>query len=279
MDSPISVYHILKDSGVYNFQSERLLLQTQLNPEAWEECLQNYWDWQLVQFIKFGFPLDVKQDAQLICDYSNHKSATLFPSHVETYLKEEKEYGAIFGPFTEKPFSNLHCSPFITREKPDSENCRVIVDLSWPKGDSVNDYVDSDKYMGTEFKLTFPSIDDITAQVIRLGRGCLLYKADISRAFRHINIDPSDYDKLGLNWDGVCFDYCLPFGFKHGSKIFQRTRDGIRYIMAQKNHDIINYIDDLIGFGLSSTVHDSFKTQCELLQKLGLTISTINWSL
>ena len=106
VDSPIRAYHIVKHSGVYNFQSERLLLQNQLNPEAWEECLQNYWDWQLVQFIKFGFPLDVKQDAQLICDHSNHKSATLFPSHVETYLKEEKEYGAIFGPFTEKPFSN-----------------------------------------------------------------------------------------------------------------------------------------------------------------------------
>ena len=231
------------------------MLQNQLNPEAWEECLQSYLDWLLVQCIKFGFPLDVKQDAKLICDHSNHKSATLFPSH-------------------EKPFSNLHCSPFITREKPDSENRRVIVDLSWPKGHSVNDPVDSEKYMGTEFMLTFPSIDDITAQVIRLGQGCLLYKVDINRAFRHINIDPSDYDKLGLNWDGFYFDSCLPLGFKHGSKICQRTSDGIRYIMAQKNHDIINYIDDVIGFGLLSTVHDSFKTLCKLLQRLGLTIST-----
>ena len=128
--------------------------------------------------------------------------------------------------------------------------------------------------MGTEFMLTFPSIDDITAQVKHLGQGCLLYKVDISRAFRHINIDPSDYDKLGLNWDGLYFDSCLPSGFKHGSKIFQRTSNVIRYIMSQKNHDIINYIDDLIRFGLPSTVHDSFKTLCELLQRLGLTIST-----
>ena len=235
--------------------------------------MQDYWDWQLVQYIKFGFPLDICPHADLTCDFSNHKSATLFPSHVNTYLQEEKDFKAIYGPFTEKPFENLHCSPFITREKPDSENRRVIVDLSWPRGNSVNDFVNSDEYMGTKFMLTFPSIDDITAQIIRLGHGCLLYKVDISRAFRHIKMDPSDYDKLGLNWDGFYFDSCLPFGFKHGSKIFQRTSDAVRYIMKNKNHDIINYIDDLIGFGLPSTVHKSYEDLCALLEKLGLTIS------
>ena len=115
--------------GVYNHQKARLLLQNQLNAAAWEEYLQNYWDWQLVQYIKFGFPLDVKPDAQLSCDCSNHKSTTLFPSHVDTYLQEEKGFGAIFGPFNDKPFKNLHCSPLITREKPDFENRRVMVDL------------------------------------------------------------------------------------------------------------------------------------------------------
>ena len=149
----------------------------------------------------------------------------------------------------------------------------VIVDLSWPKGNSVNDFVNSDEYMGTKFMLTFPSIDDITAQIIRLGKGCLLYKVDVSHAFRHIKMDPSDYDKLGLNWDGFYFDSCLPFGFKHGSQIFQRTSDAIRYIMRNHNYDIINYIDDLIGFGLPSTVHNSYKYLCELLEKLGLAIS------
>ena len=272
--SPIQAYHAVKSSGLYNFQQARLLVDSQLNSAAWELHLQDYWDWQLVQYIKFGFPLDVSPHANLTCDLSNHRSATLFPSHVNTYLQEEKGFKAIFGPFNEKPFKNLHFSPFITREKPDSDNRRVIVDLSWPKGHAINDFVDSDEYMGTKFMLTFPSIDDITAQVVRLGRGCLLYKVDISRAFRHIKMDPSDYDKLGLNWDGYYFDSCLPFGFKHGSKIFQRTSDAVRFMMSKQNYDIINYIDDLIGFGLASTAHNSFKYLCELLKKLGLTIST-----
>ena len=274
VQSPIEAYHIVKNSGFYNHQQARILLESQLNSIMWEEYLQDYWDWQLVQYIKFGFPLDVAPHAELFCDFSNHKSATLFPSHVNTYLQEEKGFKAIYGPFNEKPFERLHCSPFITREKPDSENRRVIVDLSWPKGNSVNDFVNSDEYMGTKFMLTFPSIDDITAQIIRLGHGCLLYKVDISRAFRHIKVDPSEYDKLGLNWEGFYFDSCLPFGFKHGSKIFQRTSDAVKYIMSNQNYDIINYIDDLIGFGLPSTVHNSYKYLCELLEKLGLTISS-----
>ena len=49
-------------------------------------------------------------------------------------------------------------------------------------------------YLDTKILLTFPSIDDIIAQVIKLGRGCKLYKVDISRAFRHIKIDPADYN-------------------------------------------------------------------------------------
>ena len=101
--SPTEAYQLVKNSGVYNHQKVRLLLKNQLNSVAWEEHLQDYWDWQLVQYIKFRFSLDIKPDSQLSCDYSNHKSATLFPSPVETYLEEEKGFGAIFGPFSEKP--------------------------------------------------------------------------------------------------------------------------------------------------------------------------------
>ena len=115
--SPIEAYNVVKSSGFYNFQQTRLLVDNQLNPTAWEAHLTDYWDWQLVQYIKFGFPLDVKLEANLSCDLSNHKSATLFPSHVDSYLQEEKCFKAIFGPFSEKPFKTLHCSPFIARVK------------------------------------------------------------------------------------------------------------------------------------------------------------------
>ena len=108
----------------------------------------------------------------------------------------------------------------MTRHKPDSDRRRVILDLSWSIGESVNAGIDKNTYLGSQFDLKFPSVDDITDELKRFGKGALLYKVDISRAFRHIKVDPGDYDLLGLNWNGVYLDICLPFGTHHGSQIF-----------------------------------------------------------
>ena len=78
----------------------------------------------------------------------------------------------MLGPFHDPPLEGLHTSPFMTQDKSSSDKRRVIIDLSWPLGTSVNSGVSSDKYLGTEFVLTYPSIDNITDQVLQLGRGC-----------------------------------------------------------------------------------------------------------
>ena len=78
----------------------------------------------------------------------------------------------------------------MTQDKPNSVHRRVIIDLSWPLGESVNAGVPGDKYLGTEFVLTYPSIDNITQEVLRLGNGCKIFKVHIGGAFRHVPIDP-----------------------------------------------------------------------------------------
>ena len=71
-------------------------------------------------------------------------------------------HGAMLGPFKGPPINQLHMSPFMTREKSSSDKRRVIIDLSWPKGQSVNSGVASDQYLDVEFVLTYLSIDNIT---------------------------------------------------------------------------------------------------------------------
>ena len=44
-------------------------------------------------------------------------------------------------------------------------------------------------------------------------------------------------------------------------------------LWQRKTHTILNYIDDLIGFGLPSSIQDSYETLCCLLTDLGLAIS------
>ena len=113
-------------------------------------------------------------------------------------------------------------------------------------------------------------MDDITAQLKRLGRGALLYKIDVSRAFRHVNVDPGDYDLLGLEWQGVYVDTCVP---DHGSQIFQRLSDAVRYMMRQKGYAMIDYIDNYVGIGVPSVAWKSYDALTHLMRELGLTIS------
>ena len=119
---------IINATGEHNFLNKRVLVKSQLNIAEWEKQLHDYWDTLLIDLIKYGFPLDVDPGAKIYSDEKNHKSAMLYPSHVDTYLREEKQFGAILGPFKEKPHHRLHCSPYMTRDKPGSVNLRVIID-------------------------------------------------------------------------------------------------------------------------------------------------------
>ena len=128
-------------------------------------------------------------------------------------------------------------------------------------------------YLGTEFVLTYPSIDNIINEVLKLGKGCQIFKIDISRAFRHVPIDPGELDLLGLHWEDYFLDRSLPFGFKHGSSIFQRLSDAVRFIMNQEGHSVWNYIDDVLCVSLPSKIGQTFIRLQELLRELGLTVS------
>ena len=103
---------------------------------------------------------------------------------VDVYLREETHFGAILGPFDKNPIVGAHVSPLLTREKSFSKNRRVIIDLSWPKHSSVNAGIDKNSYLGTDFVLTFPSVDHIKNELKRLGPAAHKYKVDVSPAFR-----------------------------------------------------------------------------------------------
>ena len=146
---------------------------------------------------------------------------------------------------------------------------RVIIDLSFPQGLSVNADISKDRYLGTPFLLKLSTIDTITNQVKTLGKGCMLYKVDISRAFRYVKIDPREYDLLGLRY----IDPGLPFGYCHGSSLYQRLSDSVCYIMHRQNYDVINYIDDILGIDLPNRIDTSFDALRSLLRQLGFEIS------
>ena len=115
--------------------------------------------------------------------------------------------------------------------------------------------------------------DDITRKIIKLGRGSLLYKIDVSRAFRHVKMDPKDYSLLGLRLQDYFIDTCLSFGFRHGSTMFQHLSDAVCHIMSQKGYQVTNYIDDIIDHATVSQAGTSFQFLKDLLLELGFALS------
>ena len=142
--SVFDIHALVRATGEHNYMCARIPVESQLKVSAWKELLSDYWDQQLLQLIEYGFPLDFNRQCPLKCEGENHTSATEHPADIEAYIQEECQFNAILGPFPENPIKGGHSSPFMTRHKPNSNCRRVIIDLSWPLGASVNAGMDKD---------------------------------------------------------------------------------------------------------------------------------------
>ena len=89
----------------------------------------------------------------------------------------------------------------------------VIIDPSWPLGPSVNLGVSSDRYLDTDFVLTYPSIDNITDQVLRLGKGFKIFKCNISGDFSSCTNRSKGSGSLRTQLEGVLYRFfCCHLG-------------------------------------------------------------------
>ena len=154
----------------------------------------DYRDLLVCDLLKFGFPIGLQGSEGRfrelkIWQHRNHSGAENFPKEINTYLGAEKQNGAVIGPFKENPFSSsIKISPLNSVPKKDTTERRVILDLSMPKGNSVNSYINKDIYLGEETNLVFPKVDDFVKLVRSKGKGCLMYKKDLRKAYRLLSV-------------------------------------------------------------------------------------------
>ena len=124
-------------SGGYNFQTTCVTVGQKINIQLLSDLLQEYHDREILQFLQYGWPVERSGDISLEWGDRNHKGATGFPDHIDTYIEKEIQCWAMIGPFEVVPFEGpVGISPLSTRPKKDSEARRVILDCSWPIGAS-----------------------------------------------------------------------------------------------------------------------------------------------
>ena len=173
------IHSLVRSYGCANYKGARIPVFSDLNIKAWRQVLRNYDIPNLVEYLEFGFPLGVDYSIFNFKNFDkNHLSAIQKPEGVAKYFKVEVEKQAMFGPFDKPPFKDIHYSPLMARDKPDG-GVRIIVDLSWPQGNSVNSCVPSDIYDDIPFLLKYPTIDQVVERIQLLGPSAMLFKADL----------------------------------------------------------------------------------------------------
>ena len=185
----------------------------------------------------------------------NLLSARNNPDGVRKAIHKEISKGHTAGPFETPPFEVTHVSPLGAVEKPDG-SYRLILDLSSPRGCSINEGIPKDQY-----SVEYSKFDEALDLVRRAGRGCMMAKIDIESAFRIVPVHPDDWNKLCFSLDGFYFtDTRLSFGSRSSPFIFNTFADFLAWFLSSIIGIalLVHYLDD---FFISSPNFDSCQSQ------------------
>jgi hypothetical protein len=160
----IDVHNRVQNSGYPNYLCCRIPVKSGINISFFRQNLLDYDDKIICEFFEFGAPIGFKETLleDDNTDIVNHKGAREFDD-VLKYLFKEASYGAIIGHFDKIPFpGHFKISPLNTVSKKDTLERRVILDLSFPAGNSVNDLFSKDNYLGEILQLSYPKVVTFT---------------------------------------------------------------------------------------------------------------------
>ena len=242
------IFDKVVERGQFNHKGARIPLPSGLHIESWRTMLRGYNDFGIVQYLEYGWPIGIDREAALLSEFKNHASARAFPADIEHYIVTELSHKALLGPFAGPPANTCHFSPLMTRPKKGSLFRRVIIDLSWPRGLSVNDGISRTDYIDGPLTISLPTHDDMERAVVRAGRGAFMYKTDLSRGYRQLRVDPMDWPYLSFQHKGGHFmDICPPFGLRSSAMAMQRVSQAIVHLHGRRGFLSRAYIDDFGG--------------------------------
>ena len=149
---------------------------------------------------------------------------------------------------------------------------RLITDLSFPPGRSVNDGISKE-----HTSLSYIKVDQIANKVVQLGKGTQLSKMDIEEAYRLVPIHPDDKHLLGIKWDNHMYvDITLPFGLRSAPIIFTALTDALQWILERRGvSHVAHYLDDYVTLGApeSGECLANHQTIFQVCQELGIPLA------
>ena len=222
-----------------------------LNPGEWEVALRTHPDRAFVRLlltgITEGFRIGFSYPAPLCSAGTNMHSAMEHPEVIQTYLEGECAKGRMLGPFSRAEAQSLpplHINRFgVIPKGHDTGKWRLITDLLYPLGESVNDGISPELC-----SLTYTSVDKVAEVASGYGRGALLAKIDVESAYRLIPVHPTDRPLQAMEWRGQIYvDPMLPFGLQSAPKLFNVVADALEWHLRQKGiKHVFHYLNDFV---------------------------------
>lgn len=252
--------------------------RTPIQVEKLEPFLKSHPDAKFAAYIHEGLTHGFRigydhQHAKLRSRGLNHPSALVNKKIVDKHIACELAAGRLHGPLTPQQTASAQVSPLGLVPKPHQPNkFRLIVDLSYPEGYSVNDGIPTNLC-----SLKYASVDQAVSIIKQIGRDTQLVKLDIKEAYRIIPTHPAEYHLLGVTWKGKTYlDRALPFGLRSAPKIFSAVADFISWALYQhgvEHH--LRYLDDflLLGAPSSQKATEALATTMRAFHMLGIPIA------
>ena len=188
------------------------------------------------------------------------------------YLATVHSNNTLLGPFFTNPFPDRTASsPLNSIPKRDSDEHRVILNISFPSGHSINNGIDKDHYLGMMIDLTYPTIDSFTTMVKDVCPRALMYKKDLHRAYRKSGQTHLMAHIRVFFWqDAFYFDTVLVMGCTSSAHICQQVTSAIADTHNSWGALCTNYPDDFIGIAPPDKAKRDFHKLGWLLQDIGV---------
>ena len=228
-----------------------IVATVKLNFQHWFKCLSN-WDqlyekWVILCGIKNGFAVHCK---------TNRKTFQKVNINRKLDGEEAAALDKKFLEWLEKKYLDLiddnvaHFSPVYVIPKK-SNGFRPILNLSWPKGKSINDGISA------VFKrTTLPNTRQVMDLIYSIHPNGFCATIDLSDAWKQFEILPEHRKFFGWSWNGIqVAENKFPFGWSEAVRNFVMIGQALKHIFAQtlplevqillKNKDwFLAYIDD-----------------------------------
>ena len=140
-----------------------------------------------------------------------------------------------------------------------------------PMSNRVNDGIPKGTFLDDPFQLYLPGIDTLVALIQKFGKGCLLFKKDLRRAYRQLPVDPRNYHYLGYSFDNLLFfDIVFPFGLHTTTMACQCTTSAITFLHHLQGYFSTNYVDGFGGCDAPQNAPSDYHAMELLVHLLGL---------